>query len=234
MIDVVIPARNEWETIGNIVKRFADHPMIGSVFVMIDDDTTDDTQEVAEIMGAVTTRMSGITGKGQLLKWGLTQVETSRVIFSDADYVRMPRYAIDLLTSRMADGNMRVIVPRLPTQIAWKATEIGQRIPLDRGAWSWNSGLRSFPTHMAAGLDLHGYLTETQLNTAAREMHVYPEFLYCPSLVSPLRFGKQRMDEMERDRQWGLVNGVFNLGENLQDGKESSPNGESDPSPTQS
>lgn len=210
--DVVIPALNEEQNIGRIVSVFKDHPQVSNVFVIVDDATTDYTTEVAYEAGATCHRLTGVTGKGQLLQWGITLTKTPRIIFSDGDYTRFASIAVDYLFTIWEPYSMRLVVPRYPSAREWKNG--GLNVPFTDYAWSVNTGLRSFPRDLVVSkegkiIDLHGYLVETQLNQWAK-MRDYPIVpIYCPSVHAPLRFTKRRLEAMEADRRWGLENGVF-------------------------
>ena len=210
MYDVIIPALNEQETIGQIVREFRKHPRIREVNVMVDGETTDDTYSVALNAGAVVYRLLGVTGKGQLIRWGLTTIVTEYVVLSDADYTGLNHHTITLLAPQYRPmRQMRIVVPKTPTKKEWRDSKFP--IEFNHTAWAWNSGLRSFPTDLAYGIEFHGYLTETQLNKAAKEREYEVSLIPEASLHAPLRFTQKRMEAMEADRQWGLKNGVFDV-----------------------
>lgn len=206
-LDVIIPCLNEEKTIYNIVHTFKQHARIGNVIVMIDDATKDNTESEAKLAGAETLRLNGITGKGQLIRWGTVGMsDVERVILSDGDYMRINKHVVEMVSSPQVDC-MRVIVPRFPGAARWNAS--GFPRPFDASAWAVNSGLRSVPFCLIQGQVLHGYLTETQLNKKAREEGIDIELIQVDSLIAPLRFTDKRLAAMEEDRQWGLDHGVF-------------------------
>lgn len=211
---VIIPALNEEKTIYNVVSVFHSHPRISDVIVMIDDKTEDNTESEARLAGAKTHRIHKVSGKGQLIQMGVIlryppqYSGEERVILSDGDYIRINNHVVEMVTSEQVRG-MRIIVPRNPGAMRWKSS--GFPSPFDPVAWAVNSGLRNVPLTLIRLQDpgLHGYLTETQLNSKAQTEGVPIELLQVDSLIAPLRFTKQRLQAMEEDRQWGIANGVL-------------------------
>lgn len=205
-MEVIIPALNEEKTIYNIVHTFKAHQRIGNVIVMIDDKTNDNTESEARLAGAETLRLNGITGKGQLIRWGTVGMDEERVILSDGDYTRINKHVVEMVSSPQVTG-MRVIVPRFPGVARWNAS--GFPAPFDATAWAVNSGLRNVPFKLIEGQVLHGYLTETQLNKKAQEEGIQIELIQVDSLIAPLRFTDARLNAMEDDRKWGFEHGVL-------------------------
>lgn len=208
--DVVIPARNEEKTIAWVVNALRCHPSIGRIIVVIDAETTDNTASEAWVYYATNVcRHDHISGKGQLVKHGLTHVETSRVLFCDADITGLTHdhitTLVDVSTWRHRDDTMIIGIPDFPK---WDEVPPRFRDTL-YWAWPWVSGERSMLTDIARSVNLHGYLMETQLNNAnhAAGKKVRLERLH--GLKSPVDLNERRLQEMDRDRQWGLKNGVL-------------------------
>lgn len=205
-IDVVIPARDEARTIGDIVDTFMWHPDIGRVLVVIDPDTTDNTEEIAMRVMSFSSRRHGSMvlrgsepGKGQCVKVGLSQVRTDRVIFCDADINGLSPVHVDLLTGITGHQQQTILVPNTNDVLPYPAAT----------AWQWVSGERSLPTAVARSVKLHGYLMEEQLNRACKAHGITTSFAYAMDLYSRFSMTPKRLEEMERDRQWGIENGVF-------------------------
>jgi glycosyltransferase involved in cell wall biosynthesis len=204
-IDVVIPARNEQDTIGRIVSVFKTHPAIGRVIVVVDSDTSDDTAILAA--GAIGTWNEGwvITeagrGKGQCVRRGLEEVTTDYVIFCDADVEGLTANHVSLLLlEAVMDTNaMTIGVPDVPSNC-----------PIERiWAWPWVSGQRCVPTALVSPLFLHGYLMETQINQAARYASVGVHFEWLRGLKSRYYMSARRISEMERDFHFGKEHGIL-------------------------
>ena len=84
--DVVVPARNEEPTVGDVVRSARAAPGAGRVFV-VDDGSTDRTAEVARAAGAVVlTTGAGESGnKAQALALGVAASQSDVLVFFDAD-----------------------------------------------------------------------------------------------------------------------------------------------------
>lgn len=152
-VDVVIPARNEQETIRDVVRAFQAAKNIGQIIV-VNDRSTDLTGEIAQQCGAMVINGPGI-GKGQAMMRGLTLVASERVIFADADLRGFtPNHATALaqqcygqivgLRDKGGTGNTITVLSSLP--------------PI--------AGERSLPTRLARSVSLDKYGAEMQLNAA--------------------------------------------------------------------
>lgn len=80
-ISVVIPAKNEAPTIGNIVKEAKKHAW---EVLVIDGNSQDATEKIAEEHGAKVFQDSG-TGKGKALRLGMEKAQGDIIVFIDAD-----------------------------------------------------------------------------------------------------------------------------------------------------
>lgn len=205
MYDVIIPARNEEKTIGNIVRVFKSHPDIGDVIVVRDDDTIDNTADIA--IGQRALLVYGPTGKGQCIKMGLHYVRSQWVILCDADLSGLTTEHIDTMIS--GDGFV-IGVPDFPlTEILCSPKMTWEWIPRIFETYAWVSGERVVKTDLLKTLDLHGYLTEVQINHMYRMHGIHPQFHHLRGLYSPFKMDDRRMKELVRDRIWGEQNGIF-------------------------
>lgn len=202
MIDVVIPARNEAETVAPIVTEFMSHPDICCVNVVIDADTNDGTAAMIPKHPNVHVRMPPLSGKGQLMAHGLDYVATERVLFCDADLTGLESYHIYPLTKPECIG-MILGIPDYPD-----LEEVNNDVRVIN-SWPFVTGQRSMPASIARKPELHGYLADVQLNKAigAAGLPVYMERLY--GLTAPWRMTAKRRWEMERDRKWGKEKGIL-------------------------
>jgi glycosyltransferase involved in cell wall biosynthesis len=197
MIDVVIPARNEIRTIGPVVVVLKAHPMVGRVIVVVDSDTRDATANLAYLAGASVRQPKGVRGKGQCVAYGLERVKTDRVMFFDADLTGLTSTHVSQMTK--TQKGMVIGIPDIPHNFPMKRIQ----------AWPWCSGQRTIPTRVARRLDLHGYLMETQINAAAHRAKLPLRFEHLQGLISPYEMTAKRLNEMERDREWGITHGIL-------------------------
>lgn len=195
-IDVVIPARNEEKTIGEVLEVLSSHLFIGTIIVVCDS-CTDNTDMVAsEHYGDIV--MAGeYGGKGQAVMAGLDHVTTERVLFMDADITGLYHEHITKMVAPFPGMTIGVadLDPELPNRNDW--------------AWPWVSGQRILPTNLVRPLELHGYLMETQINMAAKDARIPIEFAWLMGLKSDYNMSERRLAEMERDLKWGKEHGVL-------------------------
>lgn len=201
---VIIPARNEEKTIGKIVEVFMEHPETReNVWVGIDADTTDGTAvEVWDRLGFVW--HTGERGKGQVVRKTAEIAARhaftgQRLILCDGDYTGLTTDHIDKILTPTPG-----IVIGVPD---WPEIEVPSRVT---HSWPQVSGFRCIPWHLLPP-DAHGYLLETQLNLAAIATRTPVRTIFMEGLKAPFQWplSKKRKAELERDRQWGIDNGIF-------------------------
>jgi glycosyltransferase involved in cell wall biosynthesis len=95
----LIPAYNEEKTISEVVKKVK---RTGFLPIVIDDNSTDRTFELAKKSGAVAIQQGSTTGKGEAIKAGINYVfekmpDVENFIFIDADMQYDPEDAAALL-----------------------------------------------------------------------------------------------------------------------------------------
>ncbi|MEY2566838.1 MAG: glucosyl-3-phosphoglycerate synthase [Actinomycetota bacterium] len=85
-VGVILPARNEAETVGAIVHAIArDLADLVDRIIVVDDGSVDATPVVAELAGARVVPSRGGPGKGQAMRAGVDAITTDIVVFCDAD-----------------------------------------------------------------------------------------------------------------------------------------------------
>ena len=154
MTDVVIPAHNEADTIGDVVVAIAAAPSVSAVIVVADK-CTDDTVAVAQAAGASVVVSIESGNKGSAMAAGLELVTTTDVLFVDGDLVGLQWQHVEgLLRAEPAGGQVAGLRDE---PYAW-----GQRNlpPI--------TGERRLPADLARSVDLagSGYRAETLLNAA--------------------------------------------------------------------
>lgn len=120
-VAVVVPARDERDTVGEVVSRLRrcwveDTPLVDEL-VVIDSDSVDDTADVARAAGATVHRARDVRpdlgraqGKGEAL-WKALHVTTAEVlVFIDADLVAWdPAYVPGLLAPLQSDPATQLV-----------------------------------------------------------------------------------------------------------------------------
>jgi glycosyltransferase involved in cell wall biosynthesis len=202
-IDVVIPARNAHETIAGVVEPFTRHPVINRIIVVVNPPSVRTALALKALQHTrnIYAIQEHIDGKGQAVKRGLEYVITPHVIFCDAD---LTGFNDDHISAMMIDavlGNdsMVVGVPDIP-----------ENLP-EKRLWSfpWVSGQRCVPTRLVRPLHLHGYLMETQINSANSHAQFPVHFVPLYGCKSPFRMTEERIAAMQTDLEWGKAKGIL-------------------------
>jgi len=106
-ISIVIPCKNEENTVANIVKIFKGHKAVGEIIV-IDNGSTDKTSKNAEEAGA--TVISEVKqGKGYALKAGIQYCQYPFIFFIDGDIENPQQEWLDLLLRRLHSLSLDVV-----------------------------------------------------------------------------------------------------------------------------
>jgi glycosyltransferase involved in cell wall biosynthesis len=158
MIDVVIPAHNESDTVAGVVQAAKGSQRVGEVIVVADA-CHDDTAEKAESVGAVVVECSH-HDKGSAMAEGLQYVSTPLVCFLDADLEGFTPLAFSQLAS-YAGPSVMVVGTRGMSQALRQTVRIRGIPPV--------GGERICPTWLAVKADLwkQGYRSEMRLSTLA-------------------------------------------------------------------
>lgn len=211
-----MPALNESATIGAIVRTLKS--VTHSVVVVIDSQTTDNTEEIARVAGAYVKRSSK-HGKGQLISEQVgmrPEIYGSHIMITDADYnftVRNPAALYhELIGYTFKDGfgpyDQAIGIPSYPKYLEWKQ-DGHPEIPYSTMCEAWGplSGTRIAP--VAAMLDLHGYLTECQINKWVSSHGGRTHNMWMSGVHAPLRFTPDRLRDMEEHRKVGMARGFI-------------------------
>jgi len=85
-LTVLVPAYNEEQSIGSVVKRIYElNSDIVKEIIVIDDGSTDSTAEIAEKAGALVVRHKKNKGYGAAIKTGISQAKTEYMLAFDGD-----------------------------------------------------------------------------------------------------------------------------------------------------
>ena len=109
LVSVIIPAFNEEETVGEVVRSVYGHPLVGEVLV-VDDGSTDRTAPRAGDAGARVIRLSENRGKAAALEAGVRQAVYDIFLFLDADISGLTRESIHRLVAPVVSGRHELYV----------------------------------------------------------------------------------------------------------------------------
>jgi glycosyltransferase involved in cell wall biosynthesis len=119
-IAVLIPARDEAAAIVATVTAAASIPGVSRV-VVVDDDSTDDTAQLAESAGAKVVRLFGSHGKGAALETGAGRIENADIVLLlDGDLGQTAEQGA-LLLAPLLDGSADMSIATFPTVTAGAA-----------------------------------------------------------------------------------------------------------------
>ena len=94
---VIIPAYNEEQTIGKVIEAVKQVPFIAETIV-VSDGSTDNTAEIARVLGAKVVTLEQNLGKGGAMMVGVNNTDADVVLFLDADLIGLqPLHVVDLL-----------------------------------------------------------------------------------------------------------------------------------------
>lgn len=137
-ISVVIPARNEGTTVGQIVRALRTElmdalPLVDELLV-IDSDSTDDTAHAAMTAGAMVRSARDIApdmgwrpGKGEAMWKSLFVATGDIVVFIDADLTSFtPHFVTGLLGPLLEDHTLQLVKACYDRDLGSEATGIGQ------------------------------------------------------------------------------------------------------------
>lgn len=131
-ITCIIPAWNEAERIGAVLRTALAHPSIDEVIV-VDDASTDATAELAEALGARVVRHDGNRGKSAAIATGILAASGDCLMFLDADLVGLTSSDLTRLLSPVLSGQADVSISlRSNAPLPWRLLGIdyisGERV----------------------------------------------------------------------------------------------------------
>lgn len=190
-IDVIIPARNEADTIGGVIDAFYAVKDIGRIIVAVNPPTDIDTALRAELAGAVVVRAK--EGKGEAIHQALELVTTRSICLCDGDLTGLTpahvrQFALDRsqLTIGVPDRPLRSPVP-------W---HVSKRVH------AMMSGQRCLPADIVRAVPLHRYTVEAFLNREAERQGLPVHLKRLRGVTGKIRNNEVRMAELREDREW--------------------------------
>lgn len=109
-ISVVLPAKNESSAIGETIQKILALQLVDEVIV-VNDGSTDQTQQVAEFAGAIVVTHPYSKGNGAAIKTGARHAHGDIIIFMDADGQHDPT-DIPMMLSKIGEGYDLVVGAR--------------------------------------------------------------------------------------------------------------------------
>lgn len=106
-VEVIIPAKNEEQTIGSVLDKLLLDFKADNITV-IDDSSSDRTSEISGCRGVKVMRGEG-RGKGRAVRMAIDKVESDILVFMDADGSHRPE-DIPGLIQPIIDGNADMVV----------------------------------------------------------------------------------------------------------------------------
>lgn len=106
-LTVVIPARDEEETVQSVVRAVREHPAVAGVIV-VDNGSSDATARAAADVGAHVVS-EPVRGLGRAMKCGVAAADTDHILRTDADISNWNTSWVDLLCQRKEGCLMRAV-----------------------------------------------------------------------------------------------------------------------------
>ncbi len=165
MVDIIIPARNEQNTIGAVVAAARASSCVRQL-VVVDDGSTDATFQIAQREGAEVIRLPKNGGKGRAMKLGLQSTDSTFVGFLDADLKGFQPHHLDSLWRSLANDRLAMVCGLRdygPIQNAFQMTGFAETITGERICARWL--LEAIPLEYWSG-----YAIEAAINGYARKL----------------------------------------------------------------
>jgi len=155
-VTVVIPAKDRGHLIGRALQSVRSQTLEPRSVVVVDDGSSDDTAQVAELAGARVIRLPKSGGSGPARNEGILAAETSWIAFLDSDDIWDDGHVAAVMAQ--APGHVLVTSPgrrgeRVVGNALGRPLELTPRSLLDPGALVFTSGTAARrDALMAAGL----------------------------------------------------------------------------------
>jgi len=129
-VAAIVPAHNEEQTIGVVLRTLMNSPSINEI-VVVSDASTDATTEIAKAAGVIVVELEEQHGKGGAMLAGLEKTEAEIIAFFDADLVGLtPEHVERIVLPVVSGGKAMNVGLRDRGNLA---TSIGAKLPLISG-----------------------------------------------------------------------------------------------------
>jgi len=118
MVSVVIPAFDEAETVGRCVVAALQHPDVVEVIV-VDDGSSDGTEQAATAAGAMVLRLEHNAGKAAAMEVGVRAASHNIILFLDADVTGYTNEMLSRIVQPVIDGRFEMYVGVRARETIW-------------------------------------------------------------------------------------------------------------------
>ncbi|MGH9024273.1 MAG: glycosyltransferase [Acidimicrobiia bacterium] len=174
-VAAVIPARNEAETVGEVVTVALSAQNIDEVWV-VDNCSVDATAQVAESAGARVLSCPE-EGKGQALSVGVAATDADVLVFLDADLVGLTPRHVERLASSVLDGSISMACGLFDRTRMLNPIFL-HRLPILTGQ---RALLRTLFEKLD-DKDVRGYRVEAALNSLCADLNLEVDSFVCQGL----------------------------------------------------
>lgn len=197
-VAAIVPALNEEENIGNVLKVLLASKELDEV-ILVDDGSKDRTAEIGRKTGAkvISLPKKGGSGKGNAMGQGVKNTTADIIVFIDADLKKLSQEHISLLVEPILKKEA-VMCVGIRERRGWgKISELAIKIdPLTAIA-----GERAIERRIFEGIPsdfIQGFMVETALN------------YYCLINNLPVRYVKLKgLSITIKEKKWGLIKGFW-------------------------
>ena len=206
---VIIPAYNEFETIGKIVEETRQVLLRMGVeheIVVVDDASTDGTGKVAESCGATVLRNQGNHGKGYSIRRGLSYAKDGFVVTIDGDGNHSPS-DLPMVLKPLLAGEAEAVVgsrflgqrPKMPWIKLFGARGINVLVFAITGHYLTDvpSGFRAYSPRALSGLNLDAEGFEVEAEITVEMLRKGCRFVEVPVSYFERSFGVSRVHILE-------------------------------------
>lgn len=182
-VTVIIPAYNEAQTIGEVVRVALSSPFVDEV-VVVSDGSIDETAVFAEKAGARVIDLKENVGKGGAMIAGLEQTSASIIVFLDADLIGLTVEHLEQLVRPVLDQTRSMQVGIRDRGRIF--TSFAHRLPLI-------SGERALRREVAVGIPrefYRGFMIEVAFNYFCQSRGLSYGFVDLPHLSIRRKYQK--------------------------------------------